>query len=160
MDWALILSLVLMAIGLIGVVLPLVPGIVLILLAALFYAVVEGFNKLDIVTVVVLTLLGLVGVTADIWVSSLGARTGGASFLSILAGLFLGLAGLLFFSLPGAIIGSILGVLGVEMLRVKDWRKGLNAGLGWLVGWLISTVVQLTIALIMIVIFVWQVGLI
>jgi uncharacterized protein YqgC (DUF456 family) len=159
-DWVLILSLILMAIGLIGVVLPVVPGIVLILAAALFYALVEGFEKLGLVTVVVLTVLGVVGVTADIWVSSLGARAGGASFLSILGGLFLGLAGLLFFSLPGAIIGSILGVLAVEMLRVKDWRRGLNAGVGWLVGWLISTVIQLTIALIMIAIFVWQVGLI
>jgi uncharacterized protein YqgC (DUF456 family) len=156
-DPWLIVALVLMFIGLLGVILPLVPGIVLVYLAALLYAVIEGFAKIGPITLAVLTVLALVGVTADLWVSSLGAKVGGASVWALLGGLILGLVGLIFFSLPGAILGSVLGVIMVEMGRVGDWRKVLKSGGGWLIGWLLSTVVQLSLALIMIAIFLWQV---
>ena len=156
-DPWLIVALVLMLIGLLGVILPLVPGIVLVYLAALLYAVIEGFARIGPITLAVLTVLAVVGVTADLWVSSLGAKVGGASVWALLGGLVLGLVGLIFFSLPGAIVGSVAGVIAVELWRVRDWRKVLKAGGGWLIGWLLSTVVQLSIALIMIAIFFWQV---
>jgi len=156
-DPWLVVALVLMFIGLLGVILPLVPGIVLVYLAALLYAVIEGFAKIGPITLAVLTVLAVVGVTADLWVSSLGAKVGGASVWALLGGLALGLVGLVFFSLPGAILGSVLGVIMVEMGRVGDWRKVLKSGGGWLIGWLLSTVVQLSLALIMIAIFLWQV---
>jgi uncharacterized protein YqgC (DUF456 family) len=156
-DPWLIVALVLMFIGLLGVILPLVPGIVLVYLAALLYAVIEGFAKIGPITLAVLTVLAVVGVTADLWVSSLGAKVGGASVWALLGGLALGLVGLIFFSLPGAIVGSVLGVVMVELGRVGDWRKVLKSGGGWLIGWLLSTVVQLSIALVMIAIFLWQV---
>jgi uncharacterized protein YqgC (DUF456 family) len=156
-DPWLIVALVLMFIGLLGVILPLVPGIVLVYLAALLYAVIEGFAKIGPITLAVLTVLAVVGVTADLWVSSLGAKVGGASVWALLGGLVLGLVGLIFFSLPGAIVGSVLGVIMVEMGRVGDWRKVLKSGGGWLIGWLLSTVVQLSLALIIIAIFLWQV---
>jgi hypothetical protein len=75
-DPWLIVALVLMFIGLVGVILPLVPGIVLVYLAALLYAVIEGFAKIGPITLAVLTVLAVVGVTADLWVSSLGAKVG------------------------------------------------------------------------------------
>jgi uncharacterized protein YqgC (DUF456 family) len=156
-DPWLIVALVLMFIGLLGVILPLVPGIVLVYLAALLYAVIEGFAKIGPITLAVLTVLAVVGVTADLWVSSLGAKVGGASVWALLGGLVLGWVGLIFFSLPGAILGSVLGVIMVELGRVGDWRKVLKSGGGWLIGWLLSTVVQLSVALIMIAIFLWQV---
>ncbi|MFB0537838.1 MAG: DUF456 domain-containing protein [Anaerolineae bacterium] len=156
-DPWLIVALVLMLIGLLGVILPLVPGIVLVYLAALLYAVIEGFVRIGPITLAVLTVLAVVGVTADLWVSSLGAKVGGASVWALLGGLVLGLVGLIFFSLPGAIVGSVAGVITVELWRVRDWRKVLKSGGGWLIGWLLSTVVQLSIALIMIAIFLWQV---
>ena len=156
-DPWLIVALVLMFIGLLGVILPLVPGIVLVYLAALLYAIIEGFAKIGPITLAVLTVLAVVGVTADLWVSSLGAKVGGASVWALLGGLAPGLVGLIFFSLPGAIVGSVLGVIIVELGRVGDWRKVLKSGGGWLIGWLLSTVVQLSIALIMIAIFLWQV---
>jgi uncharacterized protein YqgC (DUF456 family) len=68
-----------------------------------------------------------------------------------------GLVGFVIFTLPGAIIGAILGVLLTEIVRVGDWRQALKAGSGWVVGWILSTVVQLGIGLIMVAIFVWQV---
>ena len=153
----LVLSSLIMLVGLIGTVLPVIPGTILIFAGALIYALVEGFQAVGWPTVIVLGVLTVVATTADLWASSIGAKLGGASGWSILIGLVVGLAGLVVFSLPGAIIGAVLGVLLTEIARVGDWRLALKAGSGWVFGWLLSTVVQLGIGLIMVVVFVWQV---
>jgi uncharacterized protein YqgC (DUF456 family) len=154
---ALILTLLVMLVGLVGIVLPVVPGTVLIFLAALGYALVEGFQAIGWPTLVVLGVLTVIATTADLWASSAGAKIGGASGWSVVAGLIGGLLGLIVLSLPGAILGAILGVLAVEIVRAKDWRQALKAGGGWAIGWALSTVLQLGIGLIMTAIFVWQV---
>jgi uncharacterized protein YqgC (DUF456 family) len=154
---ALIATFLIMFIGLLGTVLPVLPGTVLILLGALLYAVLEGFHSIGWPTLVVLAVLTVVATTADIWVGGLGARAGGASGWSILAGLLGGFIGLVFFSLPGAVIGAILGVLISEIVRVRDWRQALKAGGGWAAGWLLSVLVQLGLGLAMVAIFIWQV---
>ncbi len=153
----LVVTFVIMFVGLLGTVLPILPGTILILLGALFYAVVDGFQSIGWPTLLVLGLLTAVATTADIWVGGLGARAGGASGWSIVAGLLGGLIALLFFSLPGAVIGAVLGVLITEVVRVRDWRQALKAGGGWAAGWLLSVLVQLVLGLVMVAIFVWQV---
>jgi len=156
-DVLLGITFVIMFIGLVGITLPVLPGSLLIFAAALFYAVLDGFQTVGWVTLVVLGLLAAVGTTADLWATSMGAKAGGASGWGILAGMLGGLVGLLFFSLPGSIIGALLGMFLVEVLRVKDWRKALKSGGGWLMGWLLSTILELAIGLVMIAIFVWRV---
>lgn len=151
------LTLFVMLLGLIGTVLPIIPGTVLIFLAALIYALLEGFQAIGWPTLLVLLVLMIVATTADIWASTVGAKMGGASGWSIVAGLVGGLVGFVAFSLPGAIIGAILGVLLTEIVRVGDLRQAFKAGGGWMLGWLLSTVLQLGIGLVMTAIFVWQV---
>ena len=150
------LALFAMLVGLIGIVLPVIPGTVVIFLAALIYAVLEGFQTVGWPTLVVLGLLTVVATTADIWASTIGAKVSGASGWSVVVGLVGGLVGFVIFSLPGAIIGAVLGVLLTEIARVGDWRQALKAGSGWMVGWVVSTIVQLAIGLAMVAIFVWQ----
>ncbi|HSR32248.1 MAG TPA: DUF456 domain-containing protein [Anaerolineae bacterium] len=154
----LILTLIVMLVGVIGIVLPIIPGTILIFVAALIYALIERFQAVGWPTLVVLGFLAAVATSADIWASSVGARMSGASGWSVIVGLVAGLAGFVVFSLPGAIFGAILGVLLTEIIRVGDWRQALKAGSGWLLGWVLSTVVQLVIGLIMVAIFVWQVA--
>ena len=154
---ALVLALIVMLVGVIGTVVPVIPGTVLIFLAALVYAVLDGLQTVGWPSLIVLGLLTVVATTADIWATSVGARLGGASGWSVVAGLAGGLLGFVLLSLPGAIIGAIAGVLGSEVVSVRDWRQALKAGGGWLVGWILSTVVQLGAALTMVVLFVYQV---
>jgi uncharacterized protein YqgC (DUF456 family) len=106
---------------------------------------------------VILGLMAAVATSADIWASSMGAKAGGASGWSVLAGMVGGFAGFLLFSLPGSIAGAILGVLISEMIRLADLKGALKAGGGWLLGWLLSVFFQLGIGLAMAAIFVWQV---
>jgi len=158
-DILLGLTLVVMVIGLVGIILPVIPGSILIFVAAFFYALLDGFQTVGWITLVVLGLLAAAATTADLWATSMGAKAGGASGWSILAGMVGGLVGLIFFSLPGSILGALLGMFLVEVLRVRDLRKAVKSGGGWLMGWLLSVILELAIGLIMIAIFVWRVTL-
>lgn len=151
------LTLLVMLVGLIGTVAPVLPGTLLIFLAALLYALVEGFQTVGWPTLLILGLLTLLATSADLWASMAGAKAGGASGWSVLAGLIGGLVGFLLFTLPGGIIGAVVGVLLSEMIRLGDWKKALKAGSGWLLGWVLSAFLQLSVGLVMVAIFIWQV---
>ena len=153
----LVIAFLIALVGLIGTVLPVIPGTILIFAGALLYAFVDGFQVVGWPTLVVLGVLTAVATTADLWATSVGAKIGGASGWSVVIGLLAGLVGFVVFNLPGAIIGAVLGVLLTEIVRVRDWKQALKAGSGWLVGWILSTVVQLGIGLVMVAILVWQV---
>ena len=153
----LVITFLLALVGLIGTVLPVIPGTILIFAGALLYAFADGFQVVGWPTLVVLGVLTAVATTADLWATSVGAKIGGASGWSVVIGLLAGLVGFVVFNLPGAIIGAVLGVLLTEIVRVRDWKQALKAGSGWLVGWILSTVVQLGIGLVMVAILVWQV---
>jgi uncharacterized protein YqgC (DUF456 family) len=162
--WAFWIALVAMVVGLAGVILPVVPGVGFIWLVVLVYAVAERFSTIDPVTFAVLTVLGAIGVSADLWVSQAGAKIGGASIWSLVAGLVLGaigaIVGLVFLgvgAVPGAILGTFLGIVLAEWYRRRDWREAFKVGGGWLIGCTLSGGVQFLIAILMILIFAWQV---
>jgi hypothetical protein len=162
--WAFWVALAAMVVGLIGVILPVVPGVGFIWIVVLVYAIAEGFATIDPITFAVLTVLGAVGLSADLWMSQAGAKIGGASVWSLLAGLVLGaigaVVGLAFLGIgavPGAILGTVLGVALAEWYRRRDWREAFKAAGGWLIGCTLSGGVQFLIAVLMMLIFVWQV---
>ena len=160
--WAFWVAIVAMGIGLIGVILPIVPGVGFIWIAILVYALAERFATIDLITLVTLTILGAVGVTADLWMTQVGAKAGGASPWSLLVGLLMGAVGAVIGTLfivgtiPGAIIGAIAGVVIAEYHRREDWNEALKSGGGWAAGCALSGGVQLVISILMILIFIWQ----
>ncbi len=162
--WVLGLTVVLLIIGLLGVLLPGVPGVGLMWVVILLYAIAERFATIDPLSFAVLTVLGVAGATADLWLSILGAQVAGASLRSTLYGMvgaFLGGAiGFLFAgvgAIPGVLVGSMLGVWVSEYVERKDWRAALKATMGMVLGFTVSTVVQGILGLIMLGIFCWQV---
>ena len=162
--WAFWVALAAMIVGLVGVVLPIVPGVGFIWIVVLVYAIAERFAAIDPITFVVLSALAAVGVSADLWMSQAGAKIGGASIWSLLAGLVLGaigaIVGLVFLgvgAVPGAILGTVVGIVLAEWYRHRDWREAFKVGGGWLIGCTLSGGVQFLISILMIVIFVWQV---
>lgn len=162
-EWAFWLTLGVMGVGLIGTLIPVLPGVELIWLAALVYAIAERFTTIDPLTFAALTLLAAVGITANIWASHLGSRLGGASGPALLAGLGLGAVGFLvglfvggIGAVPGGLIGTLAGVLLVEYRRRKDWKGAARAGTGWLAGCLLSGLIQAALGGMMILLFLWQ----
>lgn len=162
-NWAFWLTLAVMVIGLVGTLLPVIPGVELIWLAALVYAAVGKFSTISPLTFGVLTLLGALGLTVEIWAGHVGSKLGGASWRALLGGLVLGALGFVlgvFLSGVGAFllgtIGALVGVFVGEYLYRRDWGQAARAGAGWLAGCLVSGIIRLGIGCLMVLLFVWK----
>jgi uncharacterized protein YqgC (DUF456 family) len=152
---------VLFIIGLIGVIVPLLPGILLIWGAVLFYAAaVDGFTVISPWLFALITIIAIAAGTADWWLLLLGAKTIGASFSALLLGVVGAIIGTFLIPVPllGTLAGYALGILLGEYLRLRDWRAALRAAGGGLAGWGIGTALQLVGALVIIGLFVWAVS--
>ena len=139
--------------GVLGCVIPALPGPPLVFLGVLFYAWRTHWEQLSWPSLSLIFILMLVGATSNVWLSFLGARKSGASVWGSVAAFFGGLIGLIIFSLPGLFIGALGAIAIVEYSRHKDWRKVLNAGKGYLAGYLLSVVVELGVCFLMIAVF-------
>ena len=144
---------IIMFVGLLGVVLPLFPGPPIIWLGALYYGFRTDWAEVGWPSLTLLLVLAIVGGTADIWVSSLGARRSGASGWATLASLVGGVVGLFTLGPFGLIIGSLGGIALAEYARYRNWQNVFQAAKGYLVGWVVSLLVQGTVGVLMIIIF-------
>mgnify|MGYP001123999584 CR=1 FL=1 len=162
--WVFWLALIAMVVALLGVLVPVFPDIALIWFVILVYAIAEGFGAIDPFAFIVLTLLGVIGVGAEFWMSQVGAKAGGASNWSLLAAVVLaplGAAiGFLFLgvgAIPGALLGALIGLVVAEWYQRRDWEKTMQVLGGWLLGYVLSVSIQLAVGVLMIVVFAWQV---
>jgi uncharacterized protein YqgC (DUF456 family) len=145
-----ILSGVLMLIGLLGTVLPVLPDLPLVWVAALGYGLLVGWGDHGALLFGLISVLGVIGILSEIWVSGAGARRGGASFLSTLGGIGLGLAGLLVAGPIGLVVGMLAGTFVLEYVRHQDVDLALRATLGIGLGYGVSIVVKFMLGTVMI----------
>jgi uncharacterized protein len=147
-----LLAAVLVAAGIAGTVVPLIPGAPLVFLGLLAGASADGFQKVGWVTLAALAVLALLSFAIDLWATRHGARRVGASGLAVFGALLGGIAGL-FFSLPGVVLGPFLGAFAGEYIARRDLRQAGRAGLGTWWGLLLATAGRLAIIVAMIGIF-------
>ena len=141
---------VIILLGVLGCIVPLLPGPPLVWLGVLYYAWRTHWEQVSIPTVIVLLVLAIAASTSNLWLSALGAKKTGASGWATLASFAGGLVGLLIFNLPGMLIGAIGAIAAVEYSRHGDWNKVLHAGKGYLAGYLLSMLVELTTSFVLI----------
>ena len=138
-DAVLWVSLAVMALGLLGSVVPGLPGVPLIFLAALAYAYLTEFESVGTPILILLGVFAALAFVADFIGTSYGARRFGASIWGTIGGAIGGvtgtIAGFLFFgigSLFGLILGTIGGVFLGEYLRKSrkdpDTADGMPVG--------------------------------
>lgn len=173
------ITLVLMLAGLVGSVLPGLPGVPLIFLSALVYAILTDFEYVGVPLIALLGFFAAIAFVADFAATTYGARRFGASNWGTLGGAIGGivgaLAGALFLgigALFGLILGTIGGVFAGEYLRRRegrpakegvppenqpgrwDWRRASRAAGGVLVGYMVSVVTQGVLGLLSVIVFV------
>ncbi|MBN1439278.1 MAG: DUF456 domain-containing protein [Anaerolineales bacterium] len=150
-EWMLLSVVVfLMLLGLAGVLLPLLPGIELIWLAALGYGILNGFTWGGALAMGVITLLLLAGLSSDIWITGLGLKSAGTSLGSmLLGGMLLVFGSLLLTPLAGILLG-LAALAALEYRRHRDWRKAAASAGTALAGCGLSFGVKLLIGLAMI----------
>ena len=133
-------------------VLPLLPGLVIIWVAGLGYGLVAGFGTLGWIMFTILTVLMITGSVVDNVLMGRSAHKEGAPWWVILVAMVAAIVGS--FVIPIPIIGGILAALGtlfvIEWIRRKDWNKALASLKGMAVGWGWAFVIRFIIGLIMI----------
>src|SRR5687768_11672586 len=88
-----VVAFVLMAIGLAGSVIPVLPGPMLIWLGALVWAWADGFTRVGWGTLTLLAVLALAAWGSDLFLTTVMSRRAGASWKAILGAIVGGLVG-------------------------------------------------------------------
>src|SRR5438477_4289699 len=136
-------AVVVMALGLIGTVIPILPGTTIILAAALVHRMVLGADRsLGWSALLVMLLLTVVTYALDAAAGYLGAKRFGATKWGLIGGAAGALLGL-FFGLLGLFVGPVIGAIAGELIGGKEVMKAGRAGWGTFLGGLASVIAKL-----------------
>jgi uncharacterized protein YqgC (DUF456 family) len=154
MDWQLIVGLgiawLFMLVGVLGCILPAVPGAPLVFFAALGHRLIYGADhSVSTWMLVVIFLLMLGSMLLDYLASMYGAKRLGSSKYGIIGCVIGGIAGLILFNIPGALLGPFVGAFAGELIGGKDWKGSGKAGLGATLGLLGGAVGKMACAIAM-----------
>ncbi len=147
-----ILATLMILLGIAGTVLPALPGPLLVLAGVALAAWIEGFSRVGMATLAIVTVLAIMGVLLDHAAGLLGAKKVGASrealwgaAIGTVAGLFAGFIGVLFLPLVGAALG--------EYIARKDERHAMKVGVATWLGILAGLVAKVVIVFMMVGVF-------
>ena len=155
MDWNVLwwlLAGLLVIAGLVGTVVPALPGAPLVFAGLLVGAWIGGFETVGWVTVGVLAALAALAGGVDFIAAALGARYVGAgprAFWGATVGALVGM----FFGLPGLVLGPFLGAVLGELSCGRGLARSGRAGVGAWLGVVVATAVKLALVFLMIGIF-------
>lgn len=148
-----VLAVLLILVGIAGTVLPALPGTAFVLGGIVLAAWIDDFTRVGAATVAIVAVLAVIAWVLDYVAGLLGARKAGASREAILgagigtvAGLLMGLVGVLFMPLVGAAVG--------EYIARRDERKAVHVGVATWLGIMAGMVAKVVIAFMMVGIFV------
>ena len=151
MDWSIlwwILAGLLMIAGLVGTVVPALPGVPMVFAGLLLLAWSTGFEPVGLGTLGVLGILTTLSILIDFLAASLGAKRLGASKRAFW-GATLGAVVGLFFGLPGIILGPFVGAVSAELSAGRGAVQAGRSGYGAWIGIVLGTAAKLTIAFLM-----------
>jgi len=152
-----VLAIVLMIVGLIGTVVPALPGIVMIFLGVLVHAWGTGFRIVSGSFVLWMLGLTIVALVADYLTGTVLARRAGASRAGMWGAFIGGIAGTLLFGLVGLILGPLLGAFAGELIGGKAAAQAAEVGWAAVIGTWIGMLVKIGVGLLMVTLWVIQV---
>ncbi len=147
-----VIAAVLVAVGLAGILLPALPGTILIFAGLLLAAWADGFTRVGGWMLAVIGLLAAASYAVDFVAGALGVKRMGASPRAMVGAALGTLFGLVF-GLPGLIVGPFLGAVLGELSAHRDLGRAGRAGLAAWIGFLVGAVVKVAIAFTMLAIF-------
>ncbi len=152
-----IVAAILIVVGILGVILPALPGLPLVFGGMLLAAWADGFERIGVWTLVILGILTVLSLLIDIVATSMGAKRVGASRLAIVGamigtvvGLFFGIVGVFIAPFIGAVLGELLPR---RKLERSDVGHAAKVGLGTWFGILLGVISKLALAFAMLGLF-------
>ncbi len=146
------LSVILVTLGIAGLVLPVIPGPLVIFAGLGLAAWAERFTHVGTFTLVILALLAVIATSVDFLAGVFGAKHFGAS-RNAMAGAAAGAVVGLFFGLPGIIAGPFIGAVIGELAARKNFQAAGMAGMGAWLGMVVGAAAKVAIGFAMIGIF-------
>ena len=112
----------LIVVGLIGIVVPVLPGLLLVLGGVLVWALVEG-SALGWAIFAASVVITVVGYVLQYTLPGRRMRERGVSSSTLFLAAALGIVGFFVIPVVGAIVGFVLGIFLVELGRSRDWPQ-------------------------------------
>jgi uncharacterized protein YqgC (DUF456 family) len=147
-----LLAALLIALGLVGLLLPVLPGAPLLLAGLVVAAWAEGFEKVGWGWLALIAVLGSLASFIDFAAGAFGAKRFGASkagMTGAMAGTLVGL----FFGLPGVLLGPFVGAVAGELYARRSVEAAGRAGVGAALGLAFGAAAKLALAATMIGVF-------
>jgi uncharacterized protein YqgC (DUF456 family) len=153
----LIAGLIINGIGIVGCVIPALPG-PLISWLSLFLFFILPEHEISATTLVISGIFMAIVTAMDYVVPALGAKKFGSSKEGIWGGMIGIVVGLFFFPPLGIILGPLIGTMVGDLIAGGTFTKALNSGLGSLIGFLVGTSIKLIFSVTVLIIFTIKAG--
>ena len=147
-----VIAAILIVVGLVGTILPALPGVPMVFCGMLLAAWTDHFAHVGTFTLIVLGVLTVIAIVVDFVAGLLGAKRVGASRQAVIGAALGTLIGI-FFGLPGLLLGPFAGALVGELAAGGGLRKATGVGVGTWLGFLLGAVLKLAVCFAMLGIF-------
>lgn len=151
----LLVGLVMVA-GLVGIVLPVLPGLLLMWAAGLWWTIADGGGVTRWVVLGVLTALLVLGTVTKYVLPARSAAARGAPVSTLVIGALAAVVGFFVIPVVGLLIGGIAGIYLAEYARLRDGGQAWTSTRAALVAIGIGVLVELTAGVLMLA--VWLLG--
>ena len=148
----LLLAGLLVVVGLVGTLLPAIPGVPLIFGGLLLAAWAEHFQYVGAWALVAIGVLALLAWGVELVATALGAKRFGASRMAV-AGAVIGTLVGLFLGIPGLILGPFVGAAVGEFLARRDLLQAGRAGIGTWLGLVVGAALKIALSFAMVAVF-------
>jgi len=151
-----ITGIILNILGIIGIVVPALPGIILNYLALFLLYISRGEEAIGLNALIMFGLLTLLVALLDYILPLAGAKKLGASRTGIIFAVIGMITGMIFFPPFGIFFGLLIGAFVGELIAGKSQSQAFKAGFVTFLGILTSMVVKLMLAIVMTVYYLWH----
>jgi len=146
------LGIILILVGLVGCIVPVLPGPPISFLGLLFLQF-SRFGDFSATFLLVMAFVALAVTVLDYVVPVWGTKKTGGSKAGIWGATLGMLAGIIFFPPVGIILGPLVGAIIGEAVRGASLKQSFRAGMGSLLGFMLGTGLKLIASMIMTVYF-------
>ncbi len=151
--WWWVVAVALIVTGVIGTVLPVLPGVVFVFGGMLLAAWIDDFQRIGWITLTILGFLTVLVFVIDVVAALLGAKRVGASRLAV-AGAAIGTLVGMFFGIPGILIAPFVGAVIGEFMARGQLEPAARVGFGTWIGMVVGALAKLAVVLAMLGVFV------
>ena len=139
--------------GLLGTVMPMLPGVPLVFLGIAILAFYTKFIVISKATLAVFLVLTIISLLVDYLSGIIGAKYSGASLWGVLGALIGAIIGVIYFGFWGLIFAPAIFVLIFELLQERSVSKSAKSASYTLISTVLGMIVNGVIALAMLAIF-------